>query len=94
MHKKVEQNYETKNYKSPKRILLRFFEKSRDKWKDKCKEAKYQIKLLRNKIRYLEKNKTAFKNKVKGLESELLQMKDNEKRMADEIEQLKKKLYP
>jgi len=39
-------------------------------------------------------NKTAFKNKVKGLESELLQMKDNEKRMADEIEQLKKKLYP
>jgi len=36
MDKKVGQNYEAKSYKSPKRILLRFFEKSRDQWKDKC----------------------------------------------------------
>ncbi len=91
MDKKAEQNYEIKKYKSPKRILLRFFEKSRNKWKDKCKAAKYQIKLLRNKIRYLEKNKVVFKNRVKRLEAELQQTKDNEKRMADEIEQFKKK---
>ena len=92
MDKNAEQNYELKNYKSPKRMLVRFFEKSRNKWKDKCKKAKYQIKLLRNKMRYMEKNKTVFKNRVKGLEAELQQMKDNEQRMADEIEQLKKKI--
>ncbi len=92
MDKNAEQNYELKNYKSPKRMLVRFFEKSRNKWKDKCKKAEYQIKLLRNKIRYMEKNKTVFKNRVKGPEAELQQMRDNEKRMADETEQLKKKL--
>ncbi len=92
MEKKAVQSHEIKNYKSPRRILFRFFEKSRNKWKDKCREAKYQIKLLQNKTRYLEKNKTIFKNRVKELEAELQQMKDNEKQMADKIEQLKKNL--
>ncbi len=93
MNNKAEQNHAIKKYKSPKRILLRVFEKSRNKWRDKCKNAKYQIKLLRNKIRYLENNKAAFKNRVKALEAELQKMKGNEKRMSEQIEQFKKKLY-
>ena len=93
MEKKTGQNKELKDYKSPKRILFRFFEKSRNKWKEKCKEAKYQNKLLQNKNRYLKKDKEVFKNRVKELESELRQMKHNEKQMAEKIEQLKKNIY-
>ncbi len=93
MDKKAVQISATKIYKSPKRKLVRFFEKSRNKWKDKCQQAKYQIKLLRNKIRYLENNKTIYKERVKELEAKLHQMKNNEKQMVDEIERLKKNLY-
>lgn len=58
-------------YKSPKRKLVRFFEKSRDKWKEKCQEAKYSVKLLRNQVRYLEKRKSELAQRVKDLEDEL-----------------------
>ena len=55
---------ESKIYKSPVQKLFRFFEASRDKWKDKCLTGKYQIKLLTNRIRYLEKCKKDLSNKV------------------------------
>jgi predicted nucleic acid-binding Zn-ribbon protein len=67
---------ESKIYKSPVQKLFRFFEASRDKWKDKCLTAKYQIKLLTNRIRYLEKCKKDLSNKVKELEKELKQLKE------------------
>jgi len=77
-------------YKSPKSKLIRFFEGSRNKWKKKTKESKYQIKLLRKKIRYLEKNKQGYKEHSKSLEIQLQQMQVKEKRMQDEIDRLKK----
>jgi|SaaInl8_200m_RNA_FD_contig_121_118149_length_5483_multi_6_in_0_out_0_6 chromosome segregation ATPase len=91
MDKKAEQSEELKRYKSPKRILLRFFEKSRNKWKAKCKEGKYQIKLLQNKIRYLKKNKEILKDRLKAVESELDEIKAKAKHVSDKTEQLKKK---
>jgi len=60
-----------KSYKSPARKLIRFFKVSRNQWKAKCLSAKYQIKLLSNKIRYLEKRKAELTNKVKELEKKL-----------------------
>lgn len=62
---------EEKLYKSPVRKLIRFFEESRDKWKARCLDAKYRIKLLTNKIRYLEKRKAELSKRVKELEMAL-----------------------
>lgn len=72
---------ERKIFKSPRRKLITFFEKSRDKWKNKCKSAKYENKLLKNKNRYLEKRKKELIEKVKGLETKLAQIevKKNQK---------------
>lgn len=61
---------EGKNYRSPVRKLIKFFEESRDQWKTKCLQAKYQVKLLSNKIRYLEKRKADLTKRVKELEKE------------------------
>ena len=66
-----ESNCEGRVYRSPARKLIKFFEESRDQWKAKCLSAKYQIKLLSNKIRYLEKRKADLKKRVKELEKEL-----------------------
>ena len=72
---------ERKIFKSPRRKLITFFEKSRDKWKNKCKGAKYENKLLKNRNRYLEKRKSELIQKVKALERKLAQseVKKNQK---------------
>ena len=65
-----------RSYKSPVRKLIRFFEESRNQWKAKCLNAKYQIKLLSNKIGYLEKRKAELTNKVKELEKKLEDLRE------------------
>ena len=63
-----------KTYKSPRRKLVRFFEKSRDQWKAKCLKAKATAKGLKHRIRYLEQTKAEWKTKAKELEQELARM--------------------
>ena len=41
---------ETKEYRSPTEKLARFFKGSRDKWKEKCQEAKLRVKRLHTKV--------------------------------------------
>ena len=74
---------ETKTYKSPKRKLLRFFERSRDQWKIKCKAAKATVKRLNNRVQYLENSKANWKSKAIELEKELAEMKTRESRASD-----------
>jgi len=63
-----------KTYKSPRRKLVRFFEKSRDQWKAKCLETKASAKGLKHRIRYLEQSKAEWKTKARELEQELARM--------------------
>jgi uncharacterized protein YlxW (UPF0749 family) len=77
-------------YKSPVRKLVPFFKNSRDKWKEKCQAAKYQVKLLRNRIRQMEKRDNNLKQEVKALKKQLQHVKDKEKKLIHEVEQLKK----
>ena len=68
---------DTKQYKSPTRKLVKFFEKSRDQWKAKSAEAKATVKRQRNRIRYLEASKEKWKRKAIELEKELAWVKTN-----------------
>jgi predicted nucleic acid-binding Zn-ribbon protein len=74
---------ETKVYKSPKQKLLRFFERSRNQWKIKCKAAKATVKRLNNRVRYLENSKADWKSKAIELEKELAEMKTRESRAPE-----------
>ena len=67
-------------YKSPRRKLVRFFEKSRDQWKAKCLEAKATAKGLKHRVRYLEQSKVEWKTKAKELEKELARMQAQQDR--------------
>lgn len=62
-------------YSSPPRKLLRFFLKSRDQWKAKCKSAKATVKRLENRVRFLEKSKDEWKSRAQGLEAENAHLK-------------------
>lgn len=80
----------TKIYKSPRRKLVKFFEKSRDQWKAKCLEAKKGVKRLNNRIRFLGKSKEQWKSRVKELEEELAQFRAVERARQEELEEKKK----
>jgi hypothetical protein len=73
---------DTKEYKSPRRKLVAFFQKSRDRWKAKCIDAKAMVKTLKNRIRYLEASKNEWKTKAIELEKELVRMKAMESRAS------------
>lgn len=62
---------EPKAYTSPQRKLLRFFEKSRDQWKAKCRTAKAKIKRLSNRVRFLEASRARWKQRACELERAL-----------------------
>lgn len=79
------------DYKSPRRKLVTFFEKSRNQWKEKCSEAKAKVKQLNNRVRFLEKSKEQLKNEITSLKLELSKAKAMEKTEEIKIEEQKKR---
>jgi len=68
---------ESCEFRSPQRKLLRFFRKSRDNWKRKCREAKQRCKLLANQVRAVEKSREQWRAEA-----------DAARRRAEELEQM------
>lgn len=78
-----------KIYKSPVRKLVRFFERSRDQWKAKCRAAKKMLKRLKNRVRFLEKSRARWKKRSEELEEEMDRLKSEQAELEKEIERLK-----
>ena len=76
----------TKNkvYKSPVKKLARFFEESRDNWKQKYKETKKTVRYLSYKMRSLERSRDEWKKKAQ-------EEKEKRKMAEEKIESYKKK---
>ena len=51
--------------------LARLFLKGRDLWKEKCRSAKMEVKILKNRIRFLEESKAVLKEKNLQLKTEV-----------------------
>jgi hypothetical protein len=79
-----------REYKSPRRKLLRFFEKSRDKWKLKYREVKKVLKRLTNRIRFLERSKAEYQQRVEELQAQLAALKASRLEKEEANEGLKK----
>jgi hypothetical protein len=58
----------TTDFKSPARKLIQFFQASRDGWKAKCLEAKYELKLLKRKHARLNRRCQELVQQCKQLE--------------------------
>jgi predicted nucleic acid-binding Zn-ribbon protein len=71
---------ETSSYKSPTYKLLAFFEKSRDKWKAKCLEAKRENRSLKYCLAKMTEKRDRWKAKARDLEKRLREL---EKRFAN-----------
>ena len=80
---------ETKEYRSPLKKLVRFFERSRDLWKAKCGEAKYRVKLLHTKVADLRKSRERWKVETKQLRGEVRQLQGELGRLRAELQEQK-----
>jgi hypothetical protein len=78
-----------KEYKSPVRKLMRFFEKSRNQWKAKHHQIKRTLKRLQNQVRVLEKRVERWMNRVEELEAEVARMRACGQVLVREVERLK-----
>ncbi len=64
-----------KEYRSPVRKLLQFFERSRDAWKGKCQKAKTHNKRLTNGIQALQRSRNRWKALAKQYRREAQQLR-------------------
>lgn len=66
-------------YKSRLKVLVKFFRRSRDQWKEKCLSVKVALKKAKNLIRWLETSRDTWKAKAKELEAEVRQLREEQK---------------
>lgn len=62
------------SFRSPLRKLVVFFRDSRDKWKKKCQDAKYELKLLKRRYANLQKNHDRWQQQYRQVEAQRQQL--------------------
>jgi hypothetical protein len=83
----------TKTYSSPQRKLVKFFERSRDRWKAKSQAAKRVLKGVGTRLGRLERSNAAYRDQLAALHTEVAEWQAKHAQTARELEELKKK-YP
>ena len=74
-------------FASPTSKLIRFFESSRNRWKEKGKELRKERKLLLNQTRAVEKSREEWRQRASSAEQRV-------KELESEIEDLKSRGRP
>jgi hypothetical protein len=64
-----------REYRSPVRKLVRFFERSRNAWKRKCLKSKTRVKRLTNGTRALQKSRDHWKTLAKQCRQEVYRLR-------------------
>ena len=74
-----------KTYKSPLKKLVKFFEKSRDNWKNKYIEKKIELKRAKNQINDLKQRKEDWKDRAIEAENKLKEIEKNASEVKKKI---------
>ena len=82
-----------KSYTSPQRKLVKFFERSRDRWKAKSRVAKTVLKRLGTRVRRLERRNADYQQHLAALQTQVAEWCAKHEETARELEELRKK-YP
>lgn len=82
-----------KTYRSPQRTLLKFFERSRNRWKAKSQTAKTVSKRLGTRLRRVEQQKADSQQQVGALQKQVAEWHAKQEATLRELAELKKK-YP
>jgi predicted nucleic acid-binding Zn-ribbon protein len=83
----------TKTYSSPQRKLVKFFERSRDRWKAKSRAAKRVLKRVGTRLGRGERSNAAYQDQLAALRAQVAEWQAKHEQTVRELEELKKK-YP
>jgi chromosome segregation ATPase len=83
----------TKTYSSPQRKLVKFFERSRDRWKAKSRAAKRVLKRVGTRLGRVERSNAAYQDQLAALRAQVAEWQAKHEQTVRELEELKKK-YP
>ena len=82
-----------KSYSSPPRKLVKFFERSRNRWKAKSQTAKTVLKRLGTRLRRVERRNADYQQQLGVLHTQVAEWRAKHEATRRELEELKKK-YP
>ena len=80
-----------KSYTSPQRKLVKFFERSRDRWKAKSREAKTALKRLGTQLRRSQRRNAEYQQQLVALQPQVAEWQVKQAQAVEELEALKKK---
>jgi chromosome segregation ATPase len=85
-------------FKSPFRLLLQFFRRSRDQWKNKAIERRAKLRNLEDKVRDIDRSRAGWKSKAqqfgatqKAFEERLRVLEEERAQLLAKIEELESK---
>ena len=76
---------------SPLRKLVTFFRSSRDKWKAKCQQVKYELKLLKRRFENLRKNRDLWQQRYQQAEAQREHLHDRNLKLQAQVEAISQK---
>jgi len=71
-------------FRSPIQKLVAFFLASRDRWKQKCQQAKYDLKLLKRRYANLKRNHDQWEQRCREAETQRQQLQDRVEASGEE----------
>jgi hypothetical protein len=78
-------------FRSPLRKLMVFFKTSRDKWKEKCQESKYQAKLLKRRLDNLRINCDQWQQRCQQAEARCEELRARGEHLQAQVDAILKK---
>jgi septal ring factor EnvC (AmiA/AmiB activator) len=75
---------EALGYRSPWRVLARFFEKSRDLWKAKYQALQERIKEFRTEVRDLRRSRDRWRAKAEALEKKIDELRTKSRERVEQ----------
>ena len=79
-------------FRSPLRKLVAFLKVSRDKWKAKCQQAKYELKLLKRRFDNLRISRDQWQQRYQQTETQREQLQARGEHLQAEHQQLQVQL--
>ncbi|HQT95874.1 MAG TPA: hypothetical protein PK435_14680 [Thermoanaerobaculaceae bacterium] len=73
-------------FRSPKRILVRFFQKSRDRWKEKYKAVKEELKKRSNEVADVRRSRQTWREKAEEAQAEVERLREQVKGLQEELQ--------
>ncbi len=75
-------------FRSPLRKLVAFFKKSRDRWKEKCQQTKYELKLFKRRFGNLQKSRDQWQQRYQEAETQREQLQNQREHLLSQHQHL------